>query len=271
VNDDLLSIGRFAFATGLTVKALRHYDELGLLRPASVDEWTGYRFYSPAQLRDGEAIRRLRRLEVPLDEIGRLVGAGRDELRAGLAAHRERVAASAAAKERILAELDRLIEGTEELVMHQPLELAIVDEPELRLAAVIKHVHLDDINGEMSRLIDDVAAWVAGRGCELDMPVGVFRPGDRDEWRFVEVGWPVPAGVEGDARVGVYTHPAGRAASYIHRGDYEDLHPVAQRFMRAVEERGPAPSQPMRIVYHTDPLREPDRSQLESRLVWPLD
>jgi protein phosphatase len=45
----MVTIGRFARLTGLTVKALRHYDELGLLKPARVDAWTGYRWYEPAQ------------------------------------------------------------------------------------------------------------------------------------------------------------------------------------------------------------------------------
>jgi DNA-binding transcriptional MerR regulator len=40
---ELLSIGRFARLSGLTVKAPRHYDAEGLLSPAHVDEWTGYR------------------------------------------------------------------------------------------------------------------------------------------------------------------------------------------------------------------------------------
>ena len=46
----LLSIGAFARATRLTPKALRLYDELGLLPPAFVDQASGYRFYDPAQL-----------------------------------------------------------------------------------------------------------------------------------------------------------------------------------------------------------------------------
>jgi DNA polymerase III subunit beta len=66
---ELLSIGRFARLTGLTVKTLRHYDAEGLLSPARVDEWTGYRYYAAGQARDAIAIRRLRELEPPLDEI----------------------------------------------------------------------------------------------------------------------------------------------------------------------------------------------------------
>ena len=43
-QQQLMPIGRFSRLTGLTVKALRHYSELGLLRPASIDPDTGYRF-----------------------------------------------------------------------------------------------------------------------------------------------------------------------------------------------------------------------------------
>ena len=68
-TQELLSIGRFARVSGLTVKALRHYDDIGLLRPAHVDDSTGYRYYTLAQARDAEAIRRLRRLDVPLEDV----------------------------------------------------------------------------------------------------------------------------------------------------------------------------------------------------------
>jgi DNA-binding transcriptional MerR regulator len=41
LTEDLLSIGRFSHLSGLTIKALRHYDEIGLLRPARVDDSSG--------------------------------------------------------------------------------------------------------------------------------------------------------------------------------------------------------------------------------------
>jgi DNA-binding transcriptional MerR regulator len=68
-----MQIGRFAHLTGLTVKALRHYDELGLLRPAGVDPESGYRSYEPEQAERAETIRMLRQLEVPLDDIAKLL------------------------------------------------------------------------------------------------------------------------------------------------------------------------------------------------------
>jgi len=69
--DDLLPIGRFARVSGLSIGALRHYDEVSLLRPAVVDRDTGYRRYRAEQLAVARLIARLRDLEVPLDEIRR--------------------------------------------------------------------------------------------------------------------------------------------------------------------------------------------------------
>ena len=65
----LLTIGAFARATRLSPKALRLYDELGLLRPARVDEASGYRFYSPDQLERARLVAWLRRVGMPLARI----------------------------------------------------------------------------------------------------------------------------------------------------------------------------------------------------------
>jgi DNA-binding transcriptional MerR regulator len=66
---DQMSIGEFARGSRLSAKALRLYDELGLLRPARVDEASGYRFYEPGQLGQARLIAALRQLQVPLAEI----------------------------------------------------------------------------------------------------------------------------------------------------------------------------------------------------------
>ena len=65
----LLTIGEFARASRLSPKALRLYDELGLLPPARVDEWSGYRYYEPSQLEAARLIAWLRRLGMPLAAI----------------------------------------------------------------------------------------------------------------------------------------------------------------------------------------------------------
>ena len=65
----MLTIGTFARASRLSPKALRLYDELGLLRPARVDPVSGYRFYEPAQLERARLVAWLRRLGMPLARI----------------------------------------------------------------------------------------------------------------------------------------------------------------------------------------------------------
>jgi DNA-binding transcriptional MerR regulator len=267
----LLSIGRFAFASGLTVKALRYYAEVGLFRPARIDESSGYRYYDVSQLREAEAIRRLRSLEVPLDEIAAIVGADVETRRARLSVHRARVAASSADKQRILVALGRLIELKEALVSDTQMQIDVRQERELRLAALIRQVHEDD-DEFLPRTFKTVATWVRARGGELTFaPLALFRTGDRGGWHLVEAGWPVEPQIESDEYVGVHVYPATRSASHEHQGSYYDLHPIAQRFILECHERGFRFTQPIRIVYLTDIEAEPDPAQWRSRIVWPIE
>jgi DNA-binding transcriptional MerR regulator len=132
--ESLMSIGRFARLTGLTVKALRHYDELGLLRPAAVDPETGYRSYSSAELGRAEAIRLLRRLEVPLDDVATLIATDDPAaVRGVLLDHQRRTALRSAELNLVLQGLQPLIDGKEP-VMGTHAE-ALDRETERRLAA----------------------------------------------------------------------------------------------------------------------------------------
>ena len=115
--DDLLPIGRFARLTGLSIGALRHYDELDILRPADVDRFTGYRRYRRDQVETARLIARLRDLEVPLDEI-RLVLAADDpaDQRRRVEAHRARIEARVNRLQRVMHVLGQLSKGREPLV-----------------------------------------------------------------------------------------------------------------------------------------------------------
>jgi DNA-binding transcriptional MerR regulator len=68
-----ISIGEFARRARLSVKALRLYDELGVLTPARVDKASGYRYYDVAQLDDARLIGMLRQLDFPLAAIKELI------------------------------------------------------------------------------------------------------------------------------------------------------------------------------------------------------
>ncbi|WP_433609246.1 MerR family transcriptional regulator [Prescottella agglutinans] len=78
-TDDLITIGVFARASGLTPSALRFYDDCGLLAPAYIDPATGYRYYAGDQCERASLLRRLREIAVPLEAVTRILSADADE------------------------------------------------------------------------------------------------------------------------------------------------------------------------------------------------
>jgi DNA-binding transcriptional MerR regulator len=72
-DDELMTIGRFARLTGLSIGTLRHYDEVALLTPASVDQASGYRRYRRRQSPRARQIAMLRWDGLPIEEIRRVI------------------------------------------------------------------------------------------------------------------------------------------------------------------------------------------------------
>jgi DNA-binding transcriptional MerR regulator len=108
---ELLTIGRVARLSGLTTKALRHYDSVGVLRPAEVDEENGYRRYSREHVEQARRIRILRELDVPLDEIRRILAG--DDADERLRAHLRRVDSQLTRLQTIRYSLGKLIDAKE--------------------------------------------------------------------------------------------------------------------------------------------------------------
>src|SRR6478672_6692781 len=128
----LMPIGRFSRLTGVGVKALRHYDEVGLLVPAAVDDETGYRFYSVDQVDRAEAIRLLRRLDMPLDEIRSTLAAGDPAtLRVALVSHQRQIATRDAELRASRGKLQRLIDGRETIMGMRSESLEAADHRRL--------------------------------------------------------------------------------------------------------------------------------------------
>ena len=75
-NKTKLKIGEFSKMMQVTVKTLRHYEQRGLLAPDEVDKWTGYRYYSIAQMQRLNTIRGLQRQGFTLEEIKELLEEG---------------------------------------------------------------------------------------------------------------------------------------------------------------------------------------------------
>ncbi len=131
-DPDLLVIGRFARLAGLSVGALRHYDELDILRPAWVDPETSYRSYRRDQLEPARTIVRLRDLEVPLETIRAYLAADDPaERRRLLADHRGRIEARTFRLQRVLHVVGQLAEPRATASASQSTEASAMSSPTL--------------------------------------------------------------------------------------------------------------------------------------------
>jgi DNA-binding transcriptional MerR regulator len=139
----MLKIGDFSRLSQVSVKTLRYYDEVALLKPTQVDEVSGYRYYSVAQLRQLHRILALRDLGFSLDQIGYVLEADLsiEELRGMLRLRR------AEQQQRLLKEQERLdrVEALLQLI-HQENTVntdAVItkDTAAQRFASIRKTIH----------------------------------------------------------------------------------------------------------------------------------
>jgi PPM family protein phosphatase len=112
----LMTIGAFARAARLTPKALRLYDELGLLPPAAVDPESAYRLYDPEQLDRARLIARLRGIGMPLAEIRTVTGLDPAAAAAAVTAYWQRVSADTATRARQVAFLVEHLSGRDSVM-----------------------------------------------------------------------------------------------------------------------------------------------------------
>ena len=267
--DDLLPIGRFSKATRLSVKALRHYDELGLLRPAYVDPSSGYRYYRSAQANQAEAIRILRSVDMPLEEIGELLAAGGGEpVAKRLAQHRERLEARLDEHRRMLAFLQRLLE--KEDVM--PYEVTVKQLPAQPVAAthhqqpardLVRHQHRGPPGPGRAR----------PAGTEPAGPLTVVYHADQvldeDTAAPIEICFPVAARFEGNGEVYATELAGGPAAVTVHRGPYAEIGPAYHTVSGWIADHGHELAGGPREVYRNDP-REVAEADLLTEVQWPI-
>jgi DNA-binding transcriptional MerR regulator len=220
----MFPIGRFARLSGISAKQLRAYDALGLFRPAWVDPWSAYRYYSPAQLPELRRILALRQLGMGLDEIGELISGG--DLRAALDRRRVELERDRRLAEERLAALDISV-GETDIVLRP-----VSEEPVAVMA----------LGADASRAFDELETHVRDAGRRAHRPPGAI-PSQREI--YVPVSGPIP---ETD-RIAYRRLPAARVASVIHRGRYSGIAAARQALLRWVDASGLAPAGPMRTLY----------------------
>lgn len=106
-----MQIKEFAEYTGVSVRTLHYYDEIGLLRPACVDPQTGYRFYDEDCLLRMQEILFYRELDFPLKRIGALLSSPRRDRGGALLAQKQLLTLKKERLERLIAAIDGAVKG----------------------------------------------------------------------------------------------------------------------------------------------------------------
>jgi DNA-binding transcriptional MerR regulator len=260
----LVPIGRFARLSELTVKALRHYAEIGLLEPAQVDDATGYRFYALEQLSRADAIRRLRELELPLEDVRRVL----DGDESVLAGHRDRLIERIGALSAHVAELGRIVDGEEELVPDETqvsvrFELHIEDLDEVRLLAVSREAPIEDAKTAILQGIEQVDAYLVELGAvPAGPPLCVVSQPDGDGIARLTTGRPADAPARAPLEEVILA--ATRALVFRHTGPYELLARAYRLLESAIAENDLATTGDVREIYVGDPM------WTQTLIVWPV-
>jgi DNA-binding transcriptional MerR regulator len=267
--DVLLSIGDFSKMTYLSVKALRHYHDVGLLEPADIDPATGYRRYGIGQVATAQAIRRFRDLDMPIDEVRRVLQAPDEATRnRAILAHLERMQTQLEQTQQAVASLQSLLTG--------PTPSAAAVEirriPATRALAVQRIVELAD-NGDwlyeaydwLHGLADAHALVVAGVDAAI-YPDELFQEGVGLTTAYI----PITAGDDApteaappraDETFGVVELPAITAAVLRHDGPFTELDQAYAALGAIVTERG---------IGGPGPVREHYLSATSTEVCWPV-
>ncbi|MFB9907055.1 MerR family transcriptional regulator [Allokutzneria oryzae] len=256
--DELFPIGRFARLCRLSVKQLRHYDDLGLLRPAHVDAGSGYRYYTRDQTRAALTIALLRTLDVPLPAIAELLTGDEDIRDRVLRGERDRLDAQIRRQHSALRTLERLM--TEGL---QRKDVSLTREPARRYAVTRASCAPEDIGRAYGEC---VARLLPAIGTPQGPVAGLFPVDLTPELA-------IAAAVETDSTppgVAIETLPSTPAAVITHVGPFEELPLTYHAVFAWIHERGHTPRGPVRETYLTDPTTT-EPAQLVTRVVVPID
>ncbi|MBB6097647.1 DNA-binding transcriptional MerR regulator [Deinobacterium chartae] len=196
-----LSIGAFARASMLTLKALRLYDDLGLLPPDYVDPASGYRYYRPEQLRAARLIGLLRQLGMPLGRIARVLDLEAQAASREIAGYWREAEAEMAKKRKLVRYLENYLEGKGQRMF----EIQTRSVPQQKVLTVQRSVQVKDLPGFIDRSIEELQAQLGAQGAEQEGAPFVIYHGqvNEDSDGPVEVCLPFCGSVEpaGDLRV----------------------------------------------------------------------
>lgn len=233
--DKLYRVGMFAGMNHVTIKALRHYDEQGLLKPAYVDDTSGYRYYTAGQCSVIHHILALRGMGFSLNEIKAVqIGASEKDL---LEARKHQLLTEIAERTARLAQVEGYL-SSEEINTNNYVLIKWL--PEVIAACMRKQIpDYDALFGIMPALGQEMERL----GCVCAEPeycFSIYHDGEhREEDIDVEVCEAVAKRRQDSELVQFKVIPeVETAACILHKGSYDGFPKTYGKILRFVEENG---------------------------------
>jgi DNA-binding transcriptional MerR regulator len=265
---DLISIGRFAQLTQLTIKALHIYDAIGLLRPVFIDTASGYRYYSITQLPLARRIRLLRSIDMSLDAIHTVLHAptpaATDAL---LREHQQRIA------DRIMSD-QQALHLLQHIIDHQADDLVftvqIKDVAAQQVASIRLQATPDEEQCHIPELLDALEHYAAELGARhQDAPPLRISHAYTEAMVDTEIAVPITHLVAGTERIVARVLEASAVAYVMHVGPHADLWAVYWALLVWIQEHGYEPSGSPREIYWRHPA-DGHAAAYRTEVQWPI-
>ncbi len=246
----MFRVGDFSKLSRVSVKMLRHYDELGLLKPAWVDPASEYRYYTADQLPRLNRILALKDLGFSLEQVAQVLAEdpSPERFRGLLAAKRAEVELEVRRQQARLAAVEARLRQLEAGAPPAP-EVILRALPALTAASLRKVLPTAD---DMEQLFDDVERHVAAHSARaVAPPLALYHdPEYREQEVDVEVVIPVTRPVPAHGPITCRELPAvGAAACIVHVGHYAAITHASSALYLWIEANGYRSAGPTREVY----------------------
>jgi len=250
----MYTIGEFAAYGRVSARMLRHYDAIGLLHPAEVDEQSGYRRYAPQQLGDLLRIVELRGFGCSLEEVGAVIGTSDADaaLRELLERRRADLAETLAADATRLMRLEQRLSTLRGQNDMTDIEVKSIDPVTVYAASgIAPGTGPDNVSPVVDRILPPLLAALQESGVDFREP-GIFwyeTVPDTEDLR-VWVSWTAGENTEENPAWQVVTlPPVERAVSYTYRGAMPGIGGAWHHLMESAAAAGEVFTGPCREVY----------------------
>ena len=268
----MLKIGEFSKLSRVSIRMLRHYDELGLLTPETIDPFTGYRYYSEGQLVRMNRVTALRAMGFSLAAVRNLLDhwEDRENLERCLLVKREEALEEAEVAAWRARLLDTALEGLRK-ESDMSYDVLLKTLPERYVASVRMTIPGYEREGELWHVLcaeTDHMHLRASDPCYCS--VTFYDEGYREADVDVEAQKTVEGSYPDTEHVKFKTVPAVTFASCTYQGSYEKITQVNAAVAAWVESNGYAYDGPAFNIYHVSPHETNDPEKFVTEVCYPV-